>query len=122
MFEKASRLKVRFNYKGLCTVEDLWDLPLTSLDYMFKLLNSAMKTQKEESLLETKSTEEEVLDLKIAIIRYVVEKRKEENKAKLNKANILKEKKKILEIIAKKQDGALEDLDIVALQKRYDEL
>ena len=122
MFEKASRLKVRFNHKGLCSVEDLWDLPLRSLDSIFKTLNAQNKTQKEESLLEIKSQEDELLDLQISIVRHIVDVRVQELNARENAAKKLMEKQRLLGILAKKQDEQLEGLSIEELTKRIEEL
>jgi hypothetical protein len=117
MFEKASRLKLRFNYRGLASVEDLWDLPLTALDAIFKTLNAAMKAQKEESLLETKSQADEILDLQISIVKHIVEVRLAEQKARQDEAANAARKQKILGIIADKQDAALQSLPIEELTK-----
>ena len=39
IFEAATRYKYRFPFKGMISVEDLWDLKLQDLDSVFKLLN-----------------------------------------------------------------------------------
>ena len=39
-FEIAIRNKYRFPYKGMITIEDLWDLSVTQLDGIFKTLNA----------------------------------------------------------------------------------
>jgi hypothetical protein len=122
MFEKAVRLKLRFTHKGLCTIEDLWDLPLDALDRIFKELNTKLKTQKEESLLETRSKEDEILDLKISIVKHIVEVRLAEQKARKDLADKLTKKQKLLGIIAEKQDNALRDLSVDELTKLVDEL
>jgi hypothetical protein len=122
MFEKAVRLKLRFTHKGLCTVEDLWDLPLDSLDRIFKELNTKLKTQKEESLLETRSKEDEIFDLKISIVKHIVEVRLSEQKARTDLAAKLAKKQNLLGIIAEKQDNALRDMSVDELTKLVDEL
>lgn len=117
-FEIAIRNKYRFPYKGMITVEDLWDLSVTQLDGIFKTLNAQIKQEKEESLLTTKSASEAELDNKIAIIRHVVATKQAEaekaRKAKETKA----ETQKILEIIGRKQDAALENMSIEELYAR----
>lgn len=122
MFEKASRLKLRFYYKGLCSTEDLWDLPVTALDYIFKGLNKKLKEQKEESLLETKTKEDEILELQVEIVKHIVHVKILE--AKLQEDKVLKsaKKQKIMELIAEKQDASLKDMSIEDLQKMIDEL
>ena len=92
MFEIATRTKMRFPFKGLISVEDLWDLNVQNLDKIFKTLNSQRKEAQEESLLNAKSSEDEVLDTQIAIVKYIVGVKLEE-KAAREKALENKEKR-----------------------------
>ena len=78
MFEIAARNKFRFPFKGMISTEDLWDLSVENLDNVFKMLNSEMKKTKEESLLSTKSKDDEVLELKIEIVKHIVAVKQEE--------------------------------------------
>ena len=55
MFETAVRTKMRFPFKGVVSVEDLWDLSVENLDTVYKTLNSELKKATEESLLNTKT-------------------------------------------------------------------
>lgn len=121
LFEVATRNKVRFPFKGLITVEDLWDLSLTNLDSVFKALNSQSKQAKEESLLNTKSKEDEVLDMQIEIVKYIVSVKLAEKEAR-EKASANREKnQKIMEIIAAKKDEALRNMSVEELEKMLTE-
>lgn len=107
IFEMATREKFRFPYKGNISVEDLWDLSVQALDQVFKTLNAEIKQTKEESLLATKTKEENTLDTKIQIVRYIVAVKQEEaNKAKTAKAN-KEQKQKLLALIEEKKNEAL---------------
>ena len=118
MFEAAVRGKYRFPYKGMISAEDLWDLNVTQLDSVFKTLNAQVKQEQEESLLATKSAADTELDTKIASIRYIVATKQAEaekaKKAKESKA----EAQKLMEIIGRKQNEALESLSIEELQAK----
>lgn len=116
MFEFALKNKVRFPYKGLVSVEDLWDLSVRDLDSIFKTLNAQVKKSQEESLLATKTKEDETLSIQIEIVKYIVKTKLDDAEiAKQNKE--LKEKKqKIMEIIAAKQDESLHNASVEELQ------
>jgi hypothetical protein len=122
MFEIATRNKFRFNYKGLCSVEDLWDLSVKALDSIFKELNSNLKQQKEESLLDVKTASDEVLDLKITIVKYIVEIKLAEKVAKENAAFKAAHKQKLMGIIETKQDDALHNMSVEDLTKLMENL
>ena len=117
MFIKASRKKMRFPYKGQATVEDLWDLPVTELDKIYKVLNEEVKRAKEESLLESKSEEDEKLAVRIGIIKYIVEVKLEEKKAAELARERKEQKQKIMQILANKQDEALKEKSVEELEK-----
>ena len=122
LFEVATRGKFRFPFKGMVTVEDLWDLSLPNLDNVFKALNSQFKQVKEESLLETKSKEDEVLEKKIEIIKYIVSVKLTEKEAR-EKAFLNKERRqRLIEIKAKREEAALESISDEELNKMLSEL
>lgn len=122
MFIKASREKMRFPYKGLATVEDLWDLSVTELDKIYKSLNAKTKQAQEESLLEVKTSEDETLTAQIEIIKYIVSVKLEEKKAAEMAKERKEQKQKIMSILASKQDEALQGKSIEELEKMLDEL
>ena len=116
MFEAAARNKYRFPFRGQISVEDLWDLSLTDLDSVFKALNSQKKQESEESLLAEPSAADAELENKIKIVRHIVSVKMAEK----NAAQAAREKKernqRIMEIIAAKQDEALQGKSIEELQ------
>lgn len=117
MFEVATRSKFRFPFKGLISVEDLWELSVDNLDNVFKTLNSEMKKTKEESLLSTKTKENEVLESKIEIVKYIVTTKLAEKEAR-EKAFLDKERnQKIMDIIAAKKDAELQNMSIEELER-----
>lgn len=122
IFEYATRNKVRFPYKGSISVEDLWDLSVTDLDQIFKTLNAKLKQSQEESLLDIKTKEKKVLDIQIAIVRYIVSVKLEEKEARKKEAAKKEQKQKIMSIIAEKKEEALKNNSIEELQKMLDEL
>lgn len=122
LFIKATREKMRFPYKGQATVEDLWDLSMTELDRIYKTLNAQQKRAQEDSLLDTKSEEDEELTAQIGIVRYIFAVKQEEMKAAETARERKEQKQKIMAILASKQDEALHGKSIEELEKMLDEL
>ena len=122
IFEFASRNKVRFPFKGMISVEDLWDLSLINLDSIYKTLNKQVKQSEEESLLSTKASVDTELEVQIAIVKHIASVKLAEKEA-AEKASIKKaQKQKIMSIIATKENEALQNSSIDDLKKMLDEL
>lgn len=122
IFEYATRNKIRFSFRGLISVEDLWDLSLTNLDSIYKELNKQSKQSEEESLLNIKTQEDELLNVQIEIVKYIVSVKLAEKEAREKASAKKAQKQKIMSIIAAKQDEALQNSSIDDLQKMLDEL
>ena len=116
LFEMATRKKFRFPFKGMISVEDLWDLSVKNLDTVFKALNAEAKQANEESLLAVKSDEDTILDAKIAIIKHIVAVKQAEEAEKVKAAANRAQARRIQELIANKQDEALQGKSIEELQ------
>ena len=122
IFEYATREALRFPYKGMQSVEDLWQLSVKELDSIYKTLNKQVKQSEEESLLTTKSNVDTELEVQIAIVKHIVSVKLAEKEA-AEKASVKKaQKQKIMSIIATKQDEALQNSSIDDLKKMLDEL
>ena len=108
MFVIATKNKFRFPFKGMISVEDLWDLSLENLDSVYKTLNSQIKRAQEESLLNIKSKEDSVLEMKIKIIKYIVEYKQAEAAKRAAASENKAKRQRILEILAAKEDADLQ--------------
>ena len=122
LFEVATRNNYQFPFRGLINVIDLWDLPLTNLDSVFKVLNAEVKKSEEESLLNTKSKEDEELSNKIEIVKYIVGVKLAEKEAKEDEKKNREMKQRLLAIKAKRQNEALENLSDEDLDRAIAEL
>ena len=122
IFEYATRNKIRFPFKGMISVEDLWDLSLVNLDSIYKMLNKQVKQSEEESLLNTKTNVDTELEVQIAIVKYIVSVKLEEQNAREQAAAKKAQKQKIMAIIASKEDEALHNSSVDDLKKMLDEL
>ena len=116
LFKIAAKKKYRFNYKGLISVEDLFDLKLEELDKIYKNLKSQQKNNSEESLLQTVSKEDRELNNKIEIIKTIVTDKLLANEKALKAAEKKAQNQRILEILADKKDAALKEKSIEELQ------
>ena len=122
MFEMATRNQFSFPYKGMINSEDLWQLSPKELDSIFKTLNSQLRQIKEESLLEAKTMEDQILDTKINIVKYIFNVKQEEEQLRLKAKENKEKKQKLMEILASKQDQDLLDKSAEDIQKMIDEL
>jgi hypothetical protein len=122
MFEQATRMKLRFACKGLCTVEDLWDMSLLQLDEIYKRLNVDLRLRQEDSLLDVRTSEGTALQLKINIVKHIVKTKLQEAEARENALLKAEKKRKILGIIAQKQDAELSELSTEELTRMVNEL
>lgn len=130
MFEQASRAKLRFpSPQGSLTTEDLWDLPLTStrtnqanLNNIAKAISRLLKAESEEDFVNPRSGANETLQLSLDVVKHVIAVRQAENEASRVRAERTEKKAKLLELIARKQDQALEGKPLEELQEMLNSL
>lgn len=122
LFEKANEQKIRFEYNGLISVEDLYDLSVEDLDSIYKKLSVEKKNLSEDSLLKDKKSETTTLDLKIEIITYIVNLKLDKAKKQKELADKKLQKEKLMSILAKKQDSELEGKSVDELKDMINSL
>lgn len=124
IFLTASKHKFRYPYKGLISTEDLWDLNLEQLDTIYKILSKTAKDLHEDSLLTVscRNDDDYVLDMKIEIVKCIFEEKVEA--ARKREAEIVnaEKKRRILEVLAKKQDESYNNMSEDELREMLNEL
>lgn len=113
MFEKASKLKLRFGtMSGNCTTEDLWDLPLqsankASLDSIAISLSKELKASGEESFVNKAPAVNVLLQLKLDIVKHIIAIKLAEKEQATKAAEKRLHNEKVLGLIAQKEDETL---------------
>ena len=92
------------------------------LDAIYRDLNKSLKALAEDSLLETRSKEDEIVQLKVDLVKHIVAVKLEEQKVREAEAEKATRKERLLEIIADKQDEAYRDMDIDELKNLVGEM
>jgi hypothetical protein len=123
MFKTAAKKKFRFESpKGQLTVEDLWDLPLTSvkgvsLNSVAQGIHHKLKDNEEISFVDTATASNTELSMKLDIVKAVIADRIADRDAARLTAENKEKKQKIMQIIAAKKDAAMEGMDVADLEK-----
>jgi len=123
MFEQALRLKLRFEYRGQCTVEDLWDVPVTDLDNLYQQYQEQLDKGKGSLLKKSVTTNANaLLELKSNIVKHIVETKLAEAKEKRKAVERSEKKQRVMQIIAEKQDDELKGKSVKELKQLMKEL
>ena len=129
MFEMASRMKVRFtgSFKGMATVDDLWDLPLETLNAMAQGLHKTIKETGEVDFLNNKPNKTDAeTQLKFDLVVYVIKTRQAEQEAKDAKRKDLAaaraEKEVLMNALVNKRNAAIDTLSEEEILKKLEAL
>lgn len=123
MFEKAVRQKIRFDHKGSISVEDVWDLDITALDAIYRPIKKALDAIGEDSLLDAAPHKEKaLLQLKVEILKHVVEVKKTEAKKRTEALARKQKVQQFREVLARKQNQEIENLPAEKIAEMLAEL
>lgn len=121
IFEQATRKALRFRTKvGLITTEDLWGLSLPALDQVAKDVRRQLRDT-EESFIEENKKDANV-ELAFDVVRHVITSKLAERDERLRAKERAEQRQRLLSILERKQDAALEAKTIEEIQKELDAL
>lgn len=109
MYKEALQKKLRFKTnKGMITTEDLFDLSMQNLDTLAIMLDKKISDAPKKSFIEELPAEENDDELRFSIVKDVINIKLKARKDNIDKAQADAQKKRILEILAKRNDEELE--------------
>lgn len=117
MYKEALQKKLRFKTnKGLISTEDLFDLSLQNLNTLAIMLDKKVSEAPKKSFIEELPAEENDDELRFNIVKDVINTKLKARKDNMAKAQVDARNKRIAELIAKKEDEALENKSIEELR------
>lgn len=129
IFEIATRKAFRFQSpKGLLTVEDLWNLPLSkgtaNLNDIAIGINRRIKASAEESFVAVAGQKRVDSDdvVMLEILKHIISVRQAEDEARTTAQAKAEQRRKLQELIDRKKEGELEGKSIEELQQMMDSM
>lgn len=122
IFEKASRVKLRFNFNGQIGVEQLWDVKKDQISDLISYEQQLTEIVESygKSTRRTRTTRtilQELDELRLEIVTYILDVKEKEAEEAKNAASAKEHNQKILELIAQKKNQQLAEMSIEDLQK-----
>lgn len=123
-FERATKSKLRFTTSQgrIFSVEDLWELPLASLDDIAKGLHKALEDNTPVSFIGEKVKADTKQQLRFDVVKRVIEVRLADAKRAEKAAKTRERNQRIMELIAQKDDEALAGKSKKELKKLLSEV
>lgn len=127
IFEIATREAFRFKgSNGLLSVEDLWDLPLqsqtkTNLDGLAQALDLQIKEAQANTksfVTPEKSSVDETLVIKLEVLKHIIGVKVAERDAAATARRKSEEKQKLLALLDRKENEALDNLTAEEIKAR----
>lgn len=116
-FKLATQQKLRFQTsKGSLSTEQLWDLSLTDLDALAVSLEIEHKESGKKSFLAKTSVKDKTAKLRFDVVIDILNTKVAEQEAATEALEIKEHNKKIIELIAEKQDESLKGKSIKQLE------
>lgn len=129
LFLQATREKFRFESpKGDLSVEQLWDLPLTSrtgfdLDTVAKAVNANLKSSNEESFVNVNNNPAvSRLQAKLEVVKAIIEVKLAQAEATKKRAEKVAERQRLMEVLHSKKDQELQGLSVEEIERRLAQL
>ena len=125
LFLQATREKFRFeSNKGDLSVEQLWDLPLTSrtgfdLDTVAKTVNANLKSSNEESFVNVNNNPAvSRLQAQLEVVKAIIEVKLAQAEATKKRAEKAAERQRLMEVLHSKMDQELQGLSVEEIERR----
>ena len=129
LFLQATREKFRFeSCKGDLSVEQLWDLPLTSrtgfdLDTVAKAVNTNLKSSNEESFVNVSNNPAvSRLQVQLEVVKAIIEVKLAQAEAAKKRAEKSAERQRLMEVLHSKKDQELQGLSVEEIERRLAQL
>lgn len=120
---EALQKGLRFEFKGLISTEDLFDLDMSSLDIIYQKLSKELREISGDSLLDNEKADEIAwVQLKLDVVKSVFDIKKAEAEALRQKIANIEEKQRIMHIINEKENAELANLSIDELKEKLNDL
>lgn len=116
-FKLASQQKLRFTTnKGVLSTEQLWDLSIEDLDRLAVALETEHQSSGKKSFVTKSSAKDKTAKLRFDVALDVLTTKVEEAQAAADAREVKEHNKKILTLIADKQDESLKGKSIKQLE------
>lgn len=117
IFEYAAANRVRFPYKGSIATEDLYSLSVKALDEIYQGIAAELAAkQGAKSLMAKQDKDTELLTIKMKIVEYIYNQKVAQAEAVKRAVAQKQQNQVILDMIAKKEQQALEGKSIDELK------
>lgn len=129
IFEAATRRKLRFESAiGLLSVEQLWDLPLTTknkvdLDGLARGVARELRDLDDGSFVKlTPDPRKAELEVRLEILKHIIAVKMADAEAARKAAETAERKQKLLQALANKQDAALGQMSEAEIRAEIEKL